>query len=109
MLGVTVVGGSVLAAAEPVPTFDVKPSCRAAASVSADIAICLREERQARAQLDRLWPNFTAAEKARCLPLSTLGGQPTYTELLTCLELVRDASKLQSKPGPVATTGQGRR
>jgi hypothetical protein len=112
LLGATIVASIVQAAPVPVPTFDVEPSCRAAASAggsSADLSVCLREEQQARAQFVRLWPEFTAAETARCLPLSTLGGQPTYTELLTCLELVRDASKLRSKSGPVATTGQRRR
>jgi hypothetical protein len=29
-----------------------------------------------------------------CVGLSTLGAKATYTELLTCLELMRDARKL---------------
>lgn len=102
----------VHAAPDAVPNFDVEPSCRAAARVGAspaDLSICLREERQARAQLVGLWPKFTAAEKTRCLQVSTLGGRPTYTELLTCLELARDARRLRSESSPAATTGQGGR
>jgi len=37
--------------------------------------------------------------------LSTTGGVPSYTELLTCLEMERDAAQL--KRGAASTTGSG--
>ena len=110
-IGATMIGAVVVAAAERVPVFNVEPSCRAAASRagSPDYAsICLREEQQARDEIARLWPQFPAGDKARCVPLSTLGGTPTYTELLTCLEMVRDARRIRDSNEP-ATTGRGSR
>jgi hypothetical protein len=37
------------------------------------------------------------ADKAYCQRLATTGGDPTYTELLTCLELRREARMLREK------------
>jgi hypothetical protein len=110
LIGAAIAGSMVLAAAEPVPAFDAAPSCRAAASraLAPDYAAtCMREEQQARAEIERLWPQFNSADKAYCVPLSTLGGNPTYTELLTCLQLARDARALRHPTAPV-TTGAGR-
>jgi hypothetical protein len=104
------VGDVALAAVEQVPSFDVDPSCRAAASRAGSQSyesICRRKEQQARATLEQLWPQFTSADRTQCVQLSTLGGKPTYTELLTCLELARDARALRGRPAPV-TTGSAR-
>ena len=38
------------------------------------------------------------------MQLSRLGGQPTFTELLTCLELARDVRVLHSESPPEMTT-----
>jgi hypothetical protein len=39
------------------------------------------------------------------VPAATAGGNPTYTELLTCLEMARDIRQLHDKGQPT-TTGQ---
>ena len=49
---------------------------------------------------------FAADDRALCLRRATLGGVPTYTDLLTCLELERDARNVRSNTEPKAT-GQG--
>jgi hypothetical protein len=91
-----------LAAGQPVPSIDPEPSCRSAAARTqpiGDIEICMRKERTARDQLAARWAEFSASDKADCIPLATAGGTPTYTELLTCLEMRRDARLLRESEG----------
>jgi hypothetical protein len=87
-----------IAVQNTVPNLDVGPSCRAAADGSLGLNLsldnCLKAEQDARAQVVKEWSEFTAGDRTTCVGLSTLGAQATYTELLTCLELMRDARKL---------------
>jgi hypothetical protein len=90
-----------------VPTFDIETHCRDVARRAApigDAQVCTREEQDARDQLIRQWAKFAAADKRRCLELSTMG-EATYTELLTCLELATEARNLRERERK--TTGQG--
>lgn len=87
----------ILTASGRVPTFDVVPSCRAAGIVSGDVRreSCLRTEKEAREQIVKGWSDFSRADRQRCVETSTMGGASrSYVELLTCLELARDARKL---------------
>jgi hypothetical protein len=88
----------VLTAADGVPQLNVRPSCEAAAKASSairsDLQTCLNSENQARDELAKQWQEFTPAERARCLQESTLGGDASYAELATCLEMARDVRKL---------------
>ena len=97
-----------IAVADPVPTFNVDPSCRAAASgsigIKQDMSACLEDEKSAREQLVKEWSGFTAQDQGLCTRLSKTGGSPTYTELLVCLEMARDARKLPKEK----TLGIGR-
>lgn len=100
-------GDIALAASQEAPVFNVDPNCRAAAReapTSESMAICQATEQRAREEIVRQWSEVSAAEKAQCVPLSTLGGTPTYTELLTCIELTREAKRLRSQEP--TTTGQ---
>lgn len=109
LIGATMAGGPALAAVDGVPTFNVEPSCRAAAqqAASADyVTVCRNSEQKARDEMQRQWPQLNAADKAQCVPAATVGGNPTYTELLTCLEMARDIRQLHGKGQPT-TTGQG--
>ncbi|HEY6259382.1 MAG TPA: hypothetical protein VIY51_26685 [Xanthobacteraceae bacterium] len=87
-----------IAVADPVPSFNVEPSCRAAASGAAgikqDMSVCLDDEKGARDQLAKEWGEFAANDRGLCTRLATTGGSPTYTELLVCLQMARDARKL---------------
>ncbi len=73
-----------------VPNFDVRPSCRAAAmwDVTTKDAIqsCMVDEQNAHDQLVSEWTKFNAADRATCLG-TMMEFEPTYTELLTCLEM----------------------
>jgi hypothetical protein len=86
------------AVADPVPEFNVEPSCRSAASgnigIKQDLSACLDDEKGAREQLVKKWSGFASEDRGLCTRLSRTGGAPTYTELLVCLEMARDARKL---------------
>jgi hypothetical protein len=101
----------MVAVAEKVPDLNVEPSCRDAANRAALVGTfdaCMRKEREARVQLAGEWAEFTSGDKSHCLGLSSLGGMPTYTELLACLELTRDARNLRDTDKR-RTTGEGAR
>ena len=102
--------------ADRIPSFNVEPSCQGAAARSTvplgstvnTAEICIRKENDARDQMAKEWDTFAAADKSYCVPLSSQGGKPTYTELLTCLELAREARNLKTKdPLEGSTTGMG--
>ena len=80
-----------------VPTLDVRPSCEAAAAaemiVSNKMQSCLTDEQNARDQLLKRWTKFNSTDRATCVR-AAMNFEPTYTELLTCLEMSRDARKL---------------
>ena len=104
----------VLAATkDSVPRFNVEPSCRAAAQRAVPVGAintCIQKEQEIREQLAREWSKFPAADKATCIGLSTAGGIPTYTELITCLELARDVKALPPGGRDLDTTvGRGPR
>jgi hypothetical protein len=103
--------GVLLAASQPVPSFDVDPSCSAAARQSPTpdyMAICRATEEKARTAIVQQWAKVSAEEQAKCIPLATTGGTPTYTELLTCIELMREAKRLRAQESvPPTTSGQG--
>jgi len=109
LIAALVVASAGIAAAQGVPTIDVGPSCRAAAKVSTagmqqDYDSCVNSEKAAREVLVKQWSTFLAADRGSCFRLTTTGTPGTYTELLTCLEMKRDARKLPNDP---ATVGLG--
>ena len=107
----------IISVADSVPKIDVTPSCRAAAanakaqanpSVNAKgkaqvqanpspatdrMKTCLDSEKKIHDQLVKEWSNFPPADRARCIKATELFS-PTYTELISCLEMTRDANKL---------------
>ena len=109
--GVAVAGSVALAAADQVPQFNVEPGCRAAAIRAGApdyTAICVQKEQNARRTLAQSWPQFKPAHRAQCLQRARLGGQGTFTELLTCLETARDAEAARHPRVPVTTGGVSR-
>ena len=80
-----------------VPTFDVRPSCLAAAKAQITttdrMQACIADEQNAHDQLAKAWTKFNVADRATCVSIM-MDFEPTYTELLTCLEMASDARKL---------------
>jgi hypothetical protein len=91
--------------AEGVPVFDAAAGCRAAQSdMPSSFEACMKDEQNARARLGAEWDRFLASDRATCTQNEMDGGTPSYVELLTCLQMARDALSL---PGS-ETEGSGR-
>jgi hypothetical protein len=92
----------VVAAADVVPAFDIERGCRVDSTQAFDLSTglnetvkrCAADERRARAQLRTQWPRFRAADKMQCIGEADIGGTPSYVDLLTCLQLAKDAAQL---------------
>jgi hypothetical protein len=61
----------------------------------ADLAFsqCVKGEQAMRQKLMGEWSTFAPADKATCVG-SERGGLPSYTDLVTCLEMARDARQM---------------
>ena len=81
----------VIAVADNVPTLDVGPGCRSTIGiVDTTVEACMNDEKAAREQLTKQWGTFSAPDKALCTD-QTKNYNPSYVELLSCLEMMRDA------------------
>jgi hypothetical protein len=46
--------------------------------------------------LKQNWSKYPAADKTTCIGMTTTGGPASYVELLSCLEILRDAKGIQA-------------
>jgi hypothetical protein len=91
------------ARADDVPKLNVDPVCRGIAQQAAspgerggpDLAFsqCVQSEQTVRQQLVGEWSTFMPAEKATCVG-SEQSALPSYTGLISCLEMARDVRQL---------------
>ena len=86
--------------ADTVPRYDVRATCRkavalASGSVGRSVENCMAGEDTARKDLEKEWAKVPAAERTQCIGTVAVGGSPSYVELLTCLEMMRDSRKHQ--------------
>jgi hypothetical protein len=95
-------GTLLLTVADKVPALDVESSCRAAAkmgdslSLDATLKQCLADENSAR---DEQWTQFPLALRQRCVTTTETGGDPSYVEVLVCLQMGRDAAQMEDPLG----------
>jgi hypothetical protein len=105
-----------VAVADRVPVLNVEPVCQGIAAQGGssfhDPAVakqkqdCLQSEHEVREQLVKLWPTFAAADRNACVNEARMGGDSSYTELLTCLEMARDVRNLgKQQDAPPNVTG----
>jgi len=97
------------ARADEVPVLNVNPVCRGIAEQAGDpgerggpdlaFSRCVKNEEDTRQQLAKEWATFEPADKAHCIGATKGGGEASYTDLATCLEMARDTRKL-NMPGP---------
>src|SRR5260370_42589006 len=82
--------GLVIAVADRVPTLNVEPSCRGAASAGLGtgrtVENCVTGENTARNDLVKNWGQFSASDKGHCLSMISTGGPPSYVELFSSPE-----------------------
>ena len=55
---------------------------------------CVQSEQATRDELKKQWSTFTTSDKTDCVALAKTGGESSYTELITCMEMARDVRKL---------------
>ena len=86
--------------ADTVPRYDVRATCRKAVALAGgsegrNVENCMSGEDAARKDLEKEWAKVPAAERTQCIGTVAVGGSPSYVELLTCLEMMRDSRKHQ--------------
>jgi hypothetical protein len=95
----------LLPIADAVPKLNYEPNCRAATKageglgqgLDASFSRCMAEEEKARATLEKEWTKFTVSSRSSCAGMSSTMGIQSYVELLTCLEMERDAAEMEKK------------
>jgi hypothetical protein len=99
---------AAIARADSPPKLDVAPSCEAAArgaiSAGRDKDACLNDEQAAESVLAQNWSKYDAIDRTQCVGNVKTGGPASYVELLSCLEIMRDAKTIRAGE-PLATTG----
>jgi|SRR5579871_7017396 len=88
-------GSPLFIAVADVPAYDVSPACRAAVTVMpGSFEACMKDEAGARARLAASWDRFAGPQRDSCVQTEDTGGSPSYVELLTCLQMAKDAQSL---------------
>jgi hypothetical protein len=97
------VAASWPASAQEIPDLNVDPVCHGIARQAAnptekgdpDLAFsqCVQSERAMRQKLAGEWSTFLPVEKTNCIGTEA-GGMASYTDLVSCLEMARDARQL---------------
>jgi hypothetical protein len=86
---------TAIARAGSPPKLNVEPTCNAAAAYAITVGrtkeACLADERAAETTLAENWSTYSAADKTQCTGTVNMGGPPSYVELLSCIEALRDA------------------
>ncbi|HXX04300.1 MAG TPA: hypothetical protein VEJ37_08185 [Xanthobacteraceae bacterium] len=95
------------AAADGVPSLNVEQVCEGIAQqggvtfhdpqIAQEKKNCIESEQSIRAELTKQWSTFSAADRTHCVNESVMGGESSYTELLTCLEMARDVRTLRNE------------
>jgi hypothetical protein len=87
------------AVADDPPNLDVTATCAAAAQFSISTGrgkeACLGDESTAQATLAQNWSKYKADDKDQCVGTVNTGGPPSYVELLSCIEILRDAKQIR--------------
>ena len=92
------------ARSDDIPTLDVNPVCRGIAT-QGELEAGLQQtsfqqrvqsEQEVREQIKKEWSTFSTADKSHCVSLAKTGGESSYTELITCMEMARDVRKLHN-------------
>jgi hypothetical protein len=104
------------ARSDDIPTLDVNPVCHGIAMQGeleaglqqTSFQQCVQSEQATRDQIKKEWSTFTTADKSHCVALAKTGGESSYTELITCMEMARDVRKLRSEANnPSAPVPEG--
>jgi hypothetical protein len=105
--------------ADRVPVLNIEQVCEGIArqggisfhdpAIAKEKERCLKSEQEVRDELVKQWSSFLAADRASCVTEARTGGDSSYTELITCLEMARDVRKLGQEPPKSPQPGARRR
>jgi hypothetical protein len=99
---------------DDIPTLDVNSVCRGIASQSSlEVGLqqtsfeqCVQSEQTVRDEIKKEWSTFSTSDKTHCVALAKTGGESSYTELITCMEMARDVRKLHSEADNSSASAQ---
>ena len=96
-----------VAGGDGVPQLNVEQVCKGIAEqggvtfrdpqVEQEKKNCIDDEKVIREQLVKQWSSFSADDRTHCVNESVMGGDSSYTELLTCLEMARDVRTMRQQ------------
>ena len=89
---------SPVAVSDAVPKFDIVRECRFEGGSTVEFDRCSQDEAAALEQLKANWTQFTGVDRSTCLSVATVAGFASYGELLTCLEMAREANNTNKNP-----------
>ena len=92
----------VIPVADVVPKYDIARTCRLDSTKAFDLSTgldettkrCVADEQQAMAQLQTMWSQARESDKTVCTQETKIGGTPSYVDVLTCLQMAKDAREL---------------
>jgi hypothetical protein len=98
------------ARSDDIPTLDVNPVCHGIAMQGeleaglqqTSFQQCVQSEQVVRDEIKKEWSTFTTSDKTDCVALAKTGGESSYTELLTCMEMARDVRQLHKQPNSLS-------
>ena len=92
------------ARSQEIPDLNVDPVCHGIAQQAANptekgdpdlsFANCVKSEQAMRQKLVGEWATFSPTERTNCIG-SEMGGLASYTDLVSCLEMAKDARQLK--------------
>ena len=76
-------------AADELPEFNITRNCNEEIGTAGigEVKPCNNDEIEAKNQLAKRWSSYSASQKKDCVGESSVGGERSYVELLTCLEM----------------------
>jgi hypothetical protein len=109
MLGAQLMMPVAATTGDDVPQLNVEQVCEGIAqqggvtfhdpAIASEKKNCLQSEQGVRDELVKQWSSFLPADKTSCVNEARMGGESSYTELLTCLEMARDVRAMREQQG----------
>ena len=100
LVALSIAAQAGFAAAAGPPKLDIRPSCEAAVrfalTAGRDEKACLDDEHTAQDAVSKSWSQYSADHKTQCVGMVNAGGPPSYVELQSCLEMMRDAATIRT-------------
>jgi len=107
MLGAQLMMPVAATVSDGVPQLNVEQVCEGIAkqggvtfrdpAIAQEKKNCLQSEQSIRDELVKQWSSFSPADRTSCVNEARMGGESSYTELITCLEMARDVRAMREQ------------